>query len=120
MDNTREKLIELLRNGILAAMDDEDRYNYSDVVEYMMHHGVTLQEHDCFWATEQAYKNGYEAGKKDAVAHGRWVLAKPRVKGRNATYRCTACGKLRSSYYNDVFQWEYCPCGAKMDGDWNG
>ena len=54
------------------------------------------------------------------VVHGRWVLAKPRVKGRNATYRCTACGKLRSSYYNDVFQWEYCPCGAKMDGDGNG
>ena len=54
------------------------------------------------------------------VKHGRWVLAKPRVKGRNATYRCTACGKLRSSYYNDVFQWEYCPCGAKMDGDGNG
>lgn len=54
------------------------------------------------------------------VVHGRWVLAKPRVKGRNATYRCTACGKLRSSYYNDVYQWEYCPCGAKMDGDGNG
>ena len=53
------------------------------------------------------------------VKHGRWILAKPRVKGRNATYRCTACGKLRSSYYNDVFQWEYCPCGAKMDGDGN-
>ena len=53
------------------------------------------------------------------VKHGRWILAKPRVKGRNATYRCTACGKLRSSYYNDVFQWEYCPCGAKMDGDSN-
>ena len=54
------------------------------------------------------------------VVHGRWVLVKPRVKGRNATYRCTVCGKLRSSYYNDVFQWEYCPCGAKMDGDGNG
>ena len=57
---------------------------------------------------------------EEKVVHGRWVLAKPRVKGRNATYRCTACGKLRSSYYNDVFQWEYCPCGAKMDGDGNG
>lgn len=51
------------------------------------------------------------------VVHGRWVLAMPRRKGRNATYRCTACGKLRSSYYNDVFQWEHCPCGAKMDGE---
>ena len=58
---------------------------------------------------------------KDAVEvkHGRWVLVKPRRTGRNATYKCTACGKLRSSYYNDVQEWKYCPCGAKMDGDGN-
>ena len=42
MDNTREKLIEILRNGILAAMDDDNRYLYTDVVDYMMAHGVTI------------------------------------------------------------------------------
>lgn len=51
------------------------------------------------------------------VVHGRWVLVKPRRTGRNATYKCTACGQLRSSYYNDVTQWKHCPCGARMDGD---
>ena len=49
------------------------------------------------------------------VKHGKWKKAMPRRKGRNATYRCSCCGQLRSSYYNDVQNWEYCPCGAKMD-----
>lgn len=49
------------------------------------------------------------------VKHGKWEKAMPRRKGRNATYRCSCCGQLRSSYYNDVQNWEYCPCGAKMD-----
>ncbi len=53
----------------------------------------------------------------EEVRHGRWVLVRPRRTGRNATYRCTVCKKLRSSYYNDVQEWEYCPCGAKMDGE---
>lgn len=42
MDNTFEKLTEILRNGILAAMDEDNRYLYTDVVDYMMAHGVTL------------------------------------------------------------------------------
>jgi hypothetical protein len=79
----------------------------------------TKSAYAAFWKSAKAIQ---QMSTVDAVevVHGRWVLAKPRRKGRNATYRCTACGKLRSSYYNDVFQWEYCPCGAKMDGDGNG
>ena len=42
MPNTREKLIEILRNGIFAAADEEDVYKYADVVDYMMAHGVTV------------------------------------------------------------------------------
>lgn len=49
------------------------------------------------------------------VKHGKWVKVMPRRRGRNATYKCSCCGRLRSSYYNDVQDWEYCPCGAKMD-----
>lgn len=49
------------------------------------------------------------------VVHGKWVMVKPRRIGRNATYKCTVCNRLRSSYYNDVQEWKYCPCGAKMD-----
>lgn len=51
------------------------------------------------------------------VRHGYWILWKPRRENRNATYKCSVCGKLRSSYYNDVGEWEYCPCGARMDGE---
>ena len=52
----------------------------------------------------------------EEVRHGKWVLVKPRRKGRNATYKCTVCKRLYSSYYNDVLEWAHCPCGAKMDG----
>jgi hypothetical protein len=68
-------------------------------------------------ATELAYKNGYEQGKKDAVRHGRWV-----------DNHCTECGEMPMG----TEEWErldvepprferfmdYCPCcGAKMRGD---
>ena len=48
---------------------------------------------------------------------GEWILHKPRRENRNATYKCSACGKLCSSYYNDVGEWKCCPnCGAEMKG----
>ena len=46
-----------------------------------------------------------------------WILWKPRRINRNATYKCSYCGKLCSSYYNDVGEWKFCPhCGVKMKG----
>ena len=51
------------------------------------------------------------------VKHGKMNMYKPRRMNRNATYKCSVCGKLCSSYYNDVGEWKFCPhCGAKMDG----
>ena len=55
----REKLIELIQ----SAVDGCATYWAGLIADHLIAHGVTLQEHDCFWATEQAYKNGYEAGK---------------------------------------------------------
>lgn len=50
------------------------------------------------------------------VRHGKMIMYKPRSTNRNATYKCSACGKLCSSYYNDVGEWKYCPhCGAKIN-----
>ena len=97
-------------------LDLVDREAVKDAIGFMNLHFLGHGE------TKSVLDSINEVPAVDAVEvkHGRWILAKPRVKGRNATYRCTACGKLRSSYYNDVFQWEYCPCGAKMDGDGNG
>ena len=74
-----------------------------------------MNEHDM---TETAYKNGYEAGKRDAVKHGRWIqwgtfgdLAK-----------CSVCGKDSFTMHFVAYQnFNYCPnCGARMDGDGNG
>ena len=50
------------------------------------------------------------------VNRGKMNMYKPRIMNRNATYKCSVCGKLCSSYYNDVKEWKFCPhCGAKMD-----
>lgn len=55
---------------------------------------------------------------KDNFITGHWLLWKPRRMNRNATYKCSVCGKLCSSYYNDVGEWNFCPkCGAKMKGE---
>lgn len=66
-------------------------------------------------ATERAYRNGYEAGKRDAVKHGRWVDHMVR------DWRCSECGErvprqvhFDGYCYNDKLN--YCPnCGAAMD-----
>lgn len=50
------------------------------------------------------------------IRHGKMNIRKPRSTNRNATYRCSGCMKLCSSYYNDIGEWKFCPhCGAKMD-----
>ena len=63
-------------------------------------------------ATEIAYKNGYEAGKRDAVKHGLWI-----------GQRCSVCNGNYMDYADaDSYpaigepKPNYCPhCGAKMD-----
>lgn len=56
-------------------------------------------------ATEQAYKNGYEKGKRDAVKpNGRWKCA-----GLGDYYCSLCCFVVSGSNYH------YCPhCGANM------
>ena len=66
-------------------------------------------------ATEQAYKNGYKDGKRDAVKHGRWNEINQTTTGLPWKYRCNKCGCPQDYAHN------YCPnCGARMDGDGNG
>ena len=63
---------------------------------------------DNYTATELAYKNGYEQGKKDAVKHGRWL---DNGIPESVLSRCSECGIV---YGSSAFN--YCPnCGAKMD-----
>lgn len=62
------------------------------------------------------YQKGYEAGKKDTVKHGHWVLT-----GR--TYKCSSCCLKEDNAVEadlcdmPLLNFKYCPhCGAKMDG----
>lgn len=65
-----------------------------------------------FEATELAYKNGYEQGKKDAVVHGEWIhhyydSGEP-IDDKWYCSECHMCNDHRRTWY--------CPnCGAKMD-----
>lgn len=45
-------------------------------------------------------------------------IRKPISTNRNATYKCSVCGKLCSSYYNDIGEWRFCPhCGARIEDE---
>lgn len=62
-------------------------------------------------AIGQAYKNGYEAGMKDAVVHGRWIWEDFSGIGF-LTLCCSEC--LESEGVSEEHR--YCHnCGAKME-----
>ena len=71
MPNTREKLIELMKDGWSLAR----HYRYAKeeaLADYLISNGVTIQD-DHHWATEQAYKNGYADGQP------KWISVKERL-----------------------------------------
>ena len=84
MDNTREKLIELLCEVQYqgnAVHGYSDRYiQNGELADHLIAHGVTLQDHDYHWATETAYKNGYEAGKP------KWIPVSERLPEHFGTF----------------------------------
>ena len=92
MDNTREKLIELMKqiDGICpkeGACSQCELYSLEDCyfiskADHLISNGVTIQE-ECHWATEQAYKNGYEKGKQDAW---KWIPVTERLPKKDGDY----------------------------------
>lgn len=59
-------------------------------------------------ATEQAYKNGYQAGLNDSVKQSVWVRLNPYTD----TMMCEACGY---NVIDEMLTTPYCPwCGCKM------
>lgn len=79
-----------------------------------------MYKHD---ATEQAYKNGYEQGKKDAVKHSRWITVEGLLVCKNCKHTTTDV-ILDYDEYNSSFRSlypYYCgKCGSKMDLKGNG
>lgn len=68
---------------------------------------------DIYSATEEAYKRGYEAGKRDAVAHGRWIEHMNK-------FICTNCKGRALLHFGGMGHClsNHCPhCGAKMDSE---
>lgn len=43
------------------------------------------------------------------VRHGQWIKSES-----SGLYKCSKCGRYATN--SDVLNWEYCNCGAKMDG----
>ena len=70
-------------------------------------------------AIEQAYKNGYEQGKKDAFKHGRWIDGADSFGAPRGKYRvCSVCNICipKTVEVPDQY-WQGCPnCLSKMDG----
>lgn len=63
----------------------------------------------------EAYAEGYAAGKRNAVKHGRWV-DEVYTAGVLEMYghKCSVCGAITPV---NVDRYRYCPmCGAIMDG----
>ncbi len=58
--------------------------------DHLIRNGIGLVEHDCHWATEQAYKNGYENGKP------KWISVKDRLPSKE---EYTAKAKDGEEYY---------------------
>lgn len=93
---------------------DADKLNAKLMDEY---YGMISDESMKIYKIMQMLDNAPTADVQE-VRHGKMNMYKARSMNRNATYKCSVCGKLCSSYYNDVGEWKFCPyCGAKMGGD---
>lgn len=69
-------------------------------------------------AIEQAYRNGYEDGKRDAVKHGTW---REFFSYGCWHYDCPFCDDGYAVRERQKTPQNYCSnCGAKMDGGVEG
>ena len=124
MHNTREKLIELLckttcrgdgeslgscpdrKFGMCGEVSNLSYCVIQNIANHLIANGATFYEYDCHWATEQAYKNGYEQGKKDAL---KWIPVSEPPK-ENGYYLCwilvSAVGEHKK-YRQKILFWEY-------------
>ena len=70
------------------------------------------QQMDNYTATEQAYKNGYEQGLKDAVKHGRWEKHPAAVLSWQSI-----CSECKEDKYWEINYVEYEEWREKLEED---
>lgn len=66
---------------------------------------------------QKAYAEGYAAGKRDAVRHGRWVIEKKMFPYIYPKWSCSECGEetTETTGWGTKPRYNYCPnCGASM------
>lgn len=118
----REKLVELLskyfdigdsycynltrtKNAFACGtmgFDDFEEFDdetVADIADHLIANGVTFRE-DVHWATEQAYKNGYEAGYADGEIDfaPKWIpvtVRLPEIVSTHKHYRYTTRKSIR-------------------------
>jgi hypothetical protein len=82
---------------------------------------------DIYAMSEISYKNGYEAGKRDARKKGQWIDGYAMHNGKKVydSIDCSACEGVFKIESHDREYWkkqfEFCPyCGADMRGEEDG
>ena len=99
MDNTKEKLIELLDEVQHQGNSTETGVNYvfnGAVADHLITNGVTIQK------------------------HGKWEMISHSEVDQCADYACSVCSGVLIDVIDDPEHElnAYCPmCGAKMDGE---
>lgn len=61
---------------------------------------------------EKGYADGYEAAH---LRHGKWVAFG--AEFYRTKWYCSECGRIETFHKDDLHNYPYCHCGAKMDGD---
>lgn len=94
----KQKLIELFR-----GIAHENCFgSIEKIVDNLIANGVTLESHDCHWATEQAYKNGYQKGKQDAV---KWIPVAERLPKKAGWYLAYGDSKYINMRFTRTLCW---------------
>lgn len=111
----REKLIKILETVVSpkeVLCDGEVLVSTARVADHLIANGVTFREHDCHWATEQAYRNGYEAGKKDAA---KWIPVTERLPDEFEQFLCIVIRPICGGKYVREYRVLWCD----YDHSWN-
>lgn len=109
-EEQKEKLIELLKKTEISRIYGKRALAevcftpnvFESMADNLIANGVTLESHDCHWATEQAYKNGYQKGRQDAV---KWVPVADKLPKKAGWYLAYGDSKYINMRFTRTLCW---------------